>query len=72
MQVSKMVLHFKTSPLELSVDQMEEYLFHIRQNEKPSMSSFKHLVYGLRTLFSVFKNETKQRAPPVDAREGIC
>lgn len=36
---------------------MEEYLFHLRQNEKPSMSSFKHLVYGLRTLFAMFKQE---------------
>lgn len=57
MQISKMVLYFKCSPLELSIDQMEEYLYFIRQNEKPSMSSFKHLVYGLRTLFSMFKNE---------------
>mgnify|MGYP003667778200 FL=1 len=40
MQISKMVLHFECSPPELSIDQMEEYLFHIRQNEKPSMSSF--------------------------------
>ncbi len=57
MQVSKMVLHYQCSPLQLSVDQMEEYLFFIRQNEKPSMSSFKHLVYGLRTLFTMFKQE---------------
>ncbi len=57
MQISKMVLHFKCSPLELSIDQMEEYLFELQQNEKPSLSSFKHLVYGLRTLFSMFKNE---------------
>ncbi len=64
MQVSKMVLHFECSPLELSIDQMEEYLFHIRQNEKPSMSSFKHLVYGLRTLFSMFKNEKLYLALP--------
>lgn len=57
MQISKMVLHFKCSPLDLSVDQLEEYLFYIRQNETPSLSSFKHLVYGLRTMFSMFKNE---------------
>jgi len=66
MQISKMVLYFKASPLELSIDQMEEYLFQIRQNEKPSMSSFKHLVYGLRTMFSMFKNEKLYLAlPPV-------
>ena len=57
MQISKMVLHLQCSPLSLSVDKMEEYLFHICQHEKPSMSSFKHLVYGLRTMFSMFKNE---------------
>lgn len=64
MQISKMVLHFGCSPLELSIDQMEEYLFHLRQNEKPGMSSFKHLVYGLRTLFSMFKNEKLYLALP--------
>jgi integrase/recombinase XerD len=57
MQISKMVVHFGLSPLELSIDQMEEYLFTIRQNEKPSLSSFKHLVYGLRTLFGMYGRE---------------
>jgi site-specific recombinase XerD len=57
MQISKMVLHFKCSPLEISIDQMEEYLFVIRQNGSPSLSAFKHLVYGLRALFTIFKNE---------------
>ncbi len=72
MQISKMVLHFECSPLELSIDQMEEYLFHIRQNEKPSMSSFKHLVYGLRTLFSMFKNEKLYLAlPPVSGSKAL-
>ena len=57
MQISKMVLHFNCSPLVLSADQLEEYLYYIRQHETPSLSSFKHLVYGLRTMFSMFKNE---------------
>ena len=72
MQISKMVLYFKCSPLELSIDQMEEYLFQIRQNEKPSMSSFKHLVYGLRTLFAMFKNEKLYLAlPPVSRNKAL-
>jgi site-specific recombinase XerD len=72
MQISKMVLYFKCSPLELSIDQMEEYLYTIRQNEKPSMSSFKHLVYGLRTLFSMFKNEKLYLAlPPVSGSKAL-
>lgn len=72
MQISKMVLHFECSPLELSIDQMEEYLFMIRQNEKPSMSSFKHLVYGLRALFSMFKSEKLYLAlPPVQGSKAL-
>lgn len=72
MQISKMVLHFECSPLELSVDQMEEYLFQLRQNEKPSMSSFKHLVYGLRTLFSMFKSEKLYLSlPPVSGSKAL-
>jgi site-specific recombinase XerD len=57
MQMSKLVIHFESSPLDLSVDQMEEYLFIVHQNEKPSLSSFKHLVYGLRTLFVMYGRE---------------
>jgi hypothetical protein len=57
MQISKLVLHFQCSPLILSQDQLEEYLFYIRQHEKPGMSSFKYIVYGLRTMFSMFNNE---------------
>lgn len=64
MQIAKMVLHFKCSPLDLSVDQMEEYLFTIHQNQQPSLSSFKHLVYGLRTMFMMFKNEELLLALP--------
>jgi site-specific recombinase XerD len=72
MQISKMVLYFKVSPLDLSIDQMEEYLFQIRQNEKPSMSSFKHLVYGLRTMFSMFKNEKLYLAlPPISRSKAL-
>ncbi len=36
--------------------QIVAYLFEIQINEKPSRSSFKHLVYGLRAKFSMFKN----------------
>lgn len=72
MQISKMVLYFKASPLELTVDQMEGYLFHIRQNESPSMSSFKHLVYGLRTMFTMFKKEGLYLAlPPISGNKAL-
>ena len=58
MQISKLVLYYQCSPLELSVDQLEEYLFYLRQkSDSPSQSSFKHLVYGLRSFYDIFKNE---------------
>lgn len=72
MQISKMVLYFKCSPLELSIDQIEEYLFEIQINEKPSRSSFKHLVYGLRAMFSMFKNEELLLAlPPIKSSKAL-
>lgn len=64
MQISKLVLHYNCSPLTLSIDQMEEYLFYIQQDETPSRSSFKHLVYGLRTMFSMFNDEDLLLALP--------
>lgn len=64
MQIAKAVLHFGCSPLELSVDQLEEYLYYLRQNEPPSLSSFKHLVYGLRSLFEMFKKEELRLSLP--------
>lgn len=57
MQISKMVLHFECSPLELSIDQMEEYLFHIRQNEKPRFLSSK--------LYGNIKNIIWKRIPEI-------
>lgn len=57
MQISKMVLYLKQSPLDVSVDQIEEYLYYTHQHKTPSMSSYKHLVYGLRSMYIMFKNE---------------
>jgi len=68
MQISKLVLHFQRSPLDLSQDQLEEYLYSLHQNEPPSLSSFKHLVYGLRTMFSMFKNERLYLSLPAIAQ----
>lgn len=72
MQVSKIVLHFQCSPLDLSVDQMEEYLFYLRQHESPSMSSYKHLVYGLRAFFVMFKEEELLLSlPPIKGSKAL-
>lgn len=53
-QISKLVLFYQRSPIELSSEEVEEFLVYLRKNEPPSLSSFKHLVYGLRHLFAIY------------------
>lgn len=57
LQISKMVIYFKTSPLEVSIDQIEEYLFYLKDIVKTSKSSFSHFVYGLKSMYTMFNNE---------------
>lgn len=64
MQASKLVLHYGKTPLELSIDELEEYLFHLRLKEKSSLSSFKHLVYGLRHIYAMAGREELHLALP--------
>lgn len=65
MQISKMVIHYQCSPLELSKDQLEEYLyFRLQKTNSPSLSSFKHLVYGLKRFYEILKNEDLRLALP--------
>jgi len=53
-QISKLVLFYQKSPLDLTTEEVEEFLVYLRHNEPPSLSSFKHLVYGLRHLFGIY------------------
>lgn len=52
LQVSKLVLHTGRTPLDLSIDELEGYLYYLHLQEDPSYSSFKHLIYGLRHIYS--------------------
>ena len=56
-QMAKMSLYYGRNPLELQYNELEEYLFHLIQKDTDSMSSFKHLVYGLRKLYALFDKE---------------
>jgi len=56
-QISKLSLYYGRSPLELDVDQMEEYLYYLIQKDTDHQSSFKHLVYGLRKLYMLMDKE---------------
>jgi integrase/recombinase XerD len=67
-QIAKLSLHYKRIPLELDVDQIEEYLFYLIQKDTDAQSSFKHLVYGLRKLFLLMDKEELQLALPCISR----
>ena len=48
---------FPRIPLELEIGELEEYLYLLIQRDTDSLSSFKHLVYGLRKLYQLFDKE---------------
>lgn len=63
-QMSKLALFYQRTPLEIEIGELEEYLYHLIQKGTDSMSSFKHLVYGLRKLYQLFDKEKLQLALP--------
>lgn len=63
-QMAKLALHYNRNPLELEIDELEEYLYHLILKDSDSKSSFKHLVYGLRKLYMLFDLEELQLALP--------
>lgn len=63
-QMAKLSLFYKRNPLELKIDELEEYLYYLIQKDSDSRSSFKHLVYGLRKLYLLFDREELQLALP--------
>lgn len=68
-QMAKLALHYKKNPLELKIDQLEEYLYHLVQTDTESKSSFKHLIYGLRKLYYLFDKGQLQLSLPSIKRE---
>jgi len=51
--IAKIALHFKKSPTLLEDEQINGYLFDLKQGKNHSLSYFKHTVYGLRFLFRI-------------------
>lgn len=50
--IAHLSLYFNCLPTNLNLEQIEEYLFSVKkENKTPSESFFKHTVYGLRFLF---------------------
>ena len=63
-QMAKLALYYGRTPLELETDELEEYLYHLIQKDSDSLSSYKHLVYGLRKLYRLFDREELHLALP--------
>lgn len=63
-QIAKLSMAYGRTPLQLDVDQMEEYLYALILKDTCAQSSFKHLVYGLRKLYRLFGMEELELALP--------
>lgn len=62
-------LHFNRVPHEVSVDEINSYLYSITVHQKLSISYFKHAVFGLRYWFRLFGMEDKAIAMPSIKKE---
>ena len=58
-QIATLALHFNKSPLEVTNEQIADYLFDLQKKSGLSMSYFKSTVYGLRYLFRLYSREDK-------------
>lgn len=56
-QIAKLALYYKKNPLVIDIDELEEYLYYLMQKNTDALSSYKHLVYGLRKLYFLFDKE---------------
>lgn len=57
--LAAIALHFNRAPQEISVDEINNYLYRMVAQEKQSASYFKQAVYGLRHWFRLFGMEEK-------------
>ncbi len=79
--IAHISLHFKKLPLEISDEQIADYLFRVKKENNYSESHFKFSVYGLRYLFRLYKQEgrvvklpslPKKKSLPVILSPGEC
>lgn len=66
--LAKVSLHFKRTPLELALEEMEDYLLLQKRSWQPSESYFKHTVYGLRFLFRMYNRNADSLKLPIIQR----
>ena len=61
-----LALHFNRSPHQVSVDEINAYLYRMMVHEQCSVTYFKHAVFALRYWFRLFNMEDKAiQMPPI-------
>jgi len=71
--IAKVALHFGTDPLNLSIEQLNDFLYAmLKSSSSPSKSYFRHTVYGLKCLYKIMgKPEKALKMPPVRNSETV-
>jgi site-specific recombinase XerD len=67
--IASIALHFNRVPHEISVDEINSYLYRMTVHENLSATYFKHAVYALRHWFRLFGMESKAIAMPSIKKE---
>lgn len=64
--LAKLSLYFGCTPLKLTDEQINDYLLLLRDRQNPSLSYFRHTLYGLRYVFRLAGREDRAiRLPSV-------
>lgn len=71
--IAKIAIHFGTDPLNLSMEQINDYLYSmLKSTTSPSKSYFRHTVFGLKCLFKIMgKQEKALKMPPICNNETV-
>ncbi|WP_201766069.1 tyrosine-type recombinase/integrase [Nafulsella turpanensis] len=57
--IAQISLYFGKSPLDLDTEEINSYLFSLKQNKDLSDTYFKHAVYGMRFLYRIYEKEDR-------------
>jgi integrase/recombinase XerD len=64
--LAKLAIHFQIDPLNLGIEQINDFLYNLLKTSPPSKSYFRHTVYGLKCLYRIFGKDVKAlQMPPV-------
>ena len=59
--LAHLAIYYKSSPVHLSEEEINDYLFHCQNlHNTPSESFFKHTIYGLRSAYKVMGMDKKR------------